>query len=265
MSPVWNLVTGVHAGALAELAELVTYGLEALDMGTSEPLVVLGAHTAPEAVPAGAIVYNTEHPSSPWMGKLYLDLLKRHETWSYYEGGPGTFVPIGYMPQMTRIPKPLVQDVDVLFYGSLNERRSRILMRLIATGLKVVALPVGTYGAKRDEWIAKSKVVLSVHYYLPAVLEIVRLSYLWQNRKCVVAEGAGMRTREWVENGGFAYEDLVEACVEFANDADMRSIAEDSCFKMATTVSETSILREVLRPKIERAGYRSFPHVPRMM
>ena len=37
----------------------------------------------------------------------------------------------------------------------------------------------GVYGAERDAWIVRSKVVLNIHYYMPASLEAPRLGYLW--------------------------------------------------------------------------------------
>ncbi len=198
--PVYQ-VPHPHQGALSELAEVVGYGFEALRL-PYEPVVVLGAHTLQGKllmVPGwsmgkldpkitSCILYNTEHPSSPFMTATYKRLLAAHRVWSYHPDGPGRFVPIGYMPQMTRIPKPAVQDIDVLFYGSMNYRRANILGKLEARGLDVRLLPVGTYGAERDGWTARSKVVLNVHYYTPGIAEDVRLSYLWANRKCVVTE-----------------------------------------------------------------------------
>jgi hypothetical protein len=128
----------------------------------------------------------------------------------------------------------------VLFYGSLNERRTRKLHDLLDAGLKVKVLPLGTYGAERDECIANSKVVLNVHYYTPGIMEIVRLSYLWANRKCVVTEAT-------YKTAGFHYDDLVDACVEFVKDEGMRVEAEDRCFRVVRRLREDDILREVLR------------------
>jgi hypothetical protein len=46
----------------------------------------------------------------------------------------------------------------------------------------------GAYGAGRDALVARSKIVLSMHYYEPAAFEIVRVAYLLANAKAVVAE-----------------------------------------------------------------------------
>jgi hypothetical protein len=207
---------------------------------------VLGAHTLQGELPplldgpTEIIIYNTEHPSSPFMTPQYKSLLEEYPVWSYYPDGPGKYVPIGYMPQMSRIPKPQLQPVDVLFYGSMNERRLRILNKLVIRGLYVKVLRLGTYGAERDKCIAGSKVVLNVHYYTPGIMEMVRLSYLWANRKCVVTEAT-------YKTAGFHYDDLVDACVEFVKDEGMRVEAEDRCFRVVRRLREDDILREVLR------------------
>jgi hypothetical protein len=159
--------------------------------------------------------------------------------WDYIDRGIGQYVPIGYMPQMTRIPKPAEQPIDVLFYGSMNNRRLKIIQGLKAAGLNVKAV-FGLYGAERDEVIAASKVVLNVHYYTPAVMEIVRLSYLWANSKCVVTECTE-------DSAGFHYDELVDACVEFVKDDAMRAEAEDRCFRIAKLLHEDDILAEALR------------------
>jgi hypothetical protein len=243
--PIYQ-VPGPHQGALAELAEVVRYGLAALKL-KHEPMIVLGAHTLqgdPLSTlldgPTEIIIYNTEHPSSPFMTPQYKRLLEEYPVWSYHPDGPGKFVPIGYMPQMTRIPKPQLQPVDVLFYGSLNERRTRKLHDLLDAGLKVKVLRLGTYGAERDEWIANSKIVLNVHYYTPGIMEIVRLSYLWANRKCVVTESTD-------KTAGFHYDDLVDACVEFVKDESMRVQAEDRCFRVVKRLTMDVILKAALR------------------
>lgn len=79
--------------------------------------------------------------------------------------------------------------IDVLFYGALNKRRRQVLDAIQQVGLKLVLLP-GMYGAERDYMIARSRLILNVHFYSPATLEIPRLGYLWGNCKCIVSERA---------------------------------------------------------------------------
>ncbi len=97
------------------------------------------------------------------------------------------FLPIGYQKELQRIDPAPEQDVDVLFYGSINERRRKILEEIEGRGLRVKCLR-GVYGKARDEWIARSKVILNHHFYESQIFEIVRVSYLLINAKTVVAE-----------------------------------------------------------------------------
>ena len=166
--------------------------------------MLLGAHllTANDAalVPSSAVIYNLEQVqlSSGWCSPDYLGLLKRCQVWDYAKRNiaslgklalarPAVHVPIGYVPQLTRIPRNPVQDIDVLFYGSVNERRARVLDQLRSRGINTQAV-FGVYGAARDSLIARAKVVLNLHFYEASIFEIVRVSYLLANRKAVVAE-----------------------------------------------------------------------------
>jgi hypothetical protein len=91
-------------------------------------------------------------------------------------------VPLGYVPELSRIKASQAQDIDVLFYGSLNERRTAILNALKNAGLKVHTV-FGVYGEQRDESIARCKVVLNIHFYETRVFEFVRIAYLLANSK----------------------------------------------------------------------------------
>jgi hypothetical protein len=233
-----------HAGALAELAETVRYGLEALAL-PDEPTVVLGAHLDPGAVPDHCIVYNTEALSADWCTHAYWKALHKHgiTVWDYalpnLTFSKARFVPVGYMPQLTRIPKADPQDIDVLFYGSMNKRRADVLGELRQRGLHVEAL-FGIYGAQRDAYIARSKVVLNMHYYEDAPFEIVRVSYLWANRKCVVSEVGGN------SSFGVDYDRLVPLCVELVNNDHHREQDELNGYGYFSQISEIDILREAL-------------------
>ena len=83
-------------------------------------------------------------------------------------------MPIGYAPQLTRIA-PAAEDVDVLFVGSLNDRRRTVLDALEAKGAKVERV-FGVYGPERDGWLARAKICLNLHFYEARVFEVVRVS-----------------------------------------------------------------------------------------
>jgi hypothetical protein len=233
-----------HAEGFREVAETVAGGLGALGHDAvvvagpppaGRRAIVLGANLLgrhPVELPADAILYNLEQvePGSPWFGSEQLDLFRRHRVWDYSArnaarlaalGVPApVVVPIGYVPEMTRIAAG-AEDIDVLFYGSMNPRRSAIVRRLRADGLRVEAA-FGVYGAARDALIARAKVVLNVHFYEAKVFEVVRVSYLLANRKAVVSE----RGADPDEEAPFApalrfarYDELARECRELVTSA----------------------------------------------
>jgi 2-polyprenyl-3-methyl-5-hydroxy-6-metoxy-1,4-benzoquinol methylase len=106
-------------------------------------------------------------------------------------------VPLGYVPELSQIKASQAQDIDVLFYGSLNERRTAILIALKNAGLKVHTV-FGVYGKQRDEVIARCKVVLNIHFYETRVFEFVRIAYLLANSKAGVSECSSENEMEQV-------------------------------------------------------------------
>jgi hypothetical protein len=148
----------------------------------------------------GTIVYNLEQidESSSWCSPTYLRMLQSCQVWDYSAPNIASLtrlgvtvkvrhVPVGYVPELTRIAAGPAEDIDVLFYGSMNERRNNVISQLRQAGLNAHTV-FGMYGPARDALIARSKVVLNMHYYEANIFELVRVSYLLANRKAVVAE-----------------------------------------------------------------------------
>jgi hypothetical protein len=241
-----------HAAAFQEVAEALHHGLRALGhdstLGTDLDVrgrqhVLLGANLlglAGRRPPEGAILYNLEQvqEGSPWFDGGLLDLYRRHRLWDYSRlnadalvrlGVPRpALVPVGWVPELERIP-PAEEDVDVLFYGSVNERRRDLLVELERRGARVHAA-CGVYGAERDRLVARSRIVLNVHFYEARVFEIVRVSYLLANGRVVVSErGADPEEERPFESGvAFApYQALADRCLELlARPDERRRIAE---------------------------------------
>jgi hypothetical protein len=108
----------------------------------------------------------------------------------------------------------------VLFYGSLSERRKAAILALKDAGLKVAAA-FNAYGAERDAYIARAKVVLNLHYWEGNPFEALRVSYLLNNRACVVSEESDDPVFEDFRAGLAAapYAGLVETCRRLVGDA----------------------------------------------
>jgi tetratricopeptide (TPR) repeat protein len=247
----------VHVRALRELAESLHFGLIALGRVSQMAShaqdqrihIVLGAHllSAHEVpIPSDAILYNTEQveQSKTWMTSRYLELLRSHTVWDYSRANVAALrrlgvddiqhVPVGYVAQLTRI-EAAPEDVDVVFVGSINDRRARILHELAQRGFSVKAL-CGVYGAERDAWLARGRIILNTHFYDGSPFEIVRVSYLLANTRFVVSESTPGDADELDLAQGVAlapYERLVETCSRYLErPEERRRIAEAGLERM---------------------------------
>lgn len=238
-----------HSGAFTELAEAIAYGLEDLghtvhftenNMLDGARNIIIGCHLAePQSafhVPADTIVVNTEQihiDEQDWNEKIYF-WTSRFETWDYSERNIAKLhrlgikhakhLQIGFHPKLHRIPADVEQDIDVLFYGTLGERRVAVLNELIARGLNVHVVN-SLYGAERDALIARSKVVLNLHHYASHIFETVRVFYLMSNAKAVVGEVSPTTSIDPAYVGGFlsaSYDDLADACAGLVRDTERR-------------------------------------------
>jgi len=262
----------LHTEAFRELAETLQIGFESLGHTSQirenelEPgwtHVILGAHLLPpdrmHAVPPGSVIYNLEQLGGAELRPEYYELACRHHIWDYDLRNIAKWkamgcscapvhVPIGYVPELTRIPASPRPDIDVLFYGSVNERRARILNALKSAGIKV-HIVFGVYGAERDQLIARSKIVLNVHFYESKVFEIVRVSYLLANAKAVVTECAPQtELEEGLRDGLLAvpYDSLLEGCQRLLRNGEERQELETRGFEWFSQRKEKDILSNAL-------------------
>ena len=260
-----------HSQAFAELEEALHYGFQTLGLTVSRATnrfeanstnLILGWHLlAPSQIPAGSILYNLEQLDSVNRSLIarLADLSRVHHLWDYsrrnieslHAAGverPICHVPIGTAPGLHRISPAPQQDIDVLFYGSINPRRAAILHSLKASGIAVHSV-FGVYGSERDALIARAKVVLNLHYYDSSVLEMVRLSYLWTNRKAVVAECHSDTEidSDLLDAACFVpYEELVAATRELVSSPDRRQQLESAGQTAMAGRDQAAILRCVL-------------------
>ena len=231
----------IHARAFDEVAEVMRAGLlelgHACERSSGRLLgdsvnIVFGAHLLPPSLslPANSILFNLEQivPGAMWVTPRYLELLRTHRVWDYSlrniaalrEAGVANtaHVPVGYAPVLERIV-PQSENIDVLFYGAYCERRTALVQRFGDRGWRA-RYAFGTYGGERDELIARSKVVLNVHFYEQARLEVARCFYLLANGRFILSEESP-DTEETGFAGGIAfarYEGLEEACRRYLED-----------------------------------------------
>lgn len=222
--------------------------------------VVLGAQmiTQWDKIPPDTIIFNFEQLGAPsqHITDEYLRRLGCYTVWDYSRRnidwmrahGLQTDVPlvrIGHAPGLVRVPTAVEQDIDVLFYGAVNERRYRILEAIKAAGLRVV-LVTNMFGAERDRVIARSKVVLNMHYYDNKIFEIARVGFLLANGKAVVTE-AGLDTE--IEGSlrpamaAVPYDGLVDACRLLVADPEYRHALEGCARQIFHARSQADFLR----------------------
>ena len=260
----------IHSQAFDEVALAFNAAFRALGLESdivrdsarlSDVTIVLGCNLL-SAVPVPAdkrlVLFNLEQitPNSPWLTEAYLALLRRYPVWDYSEGNIAELARmgiraehcgIGYMPELTRIA-PAPEDIDVLFVGSVNERRIAVLKQLAGQGVNVEAR-FNVYGAERDAFLARSKIILNVHFYESRLFEIVRVSYLLANRKCVVSEtGADTTFEKRFEPGvAFApYDKLAATCVQLLQNSAARQETAEAGLERMKALPQTEYLRRAL-------------------
>jgi hypothetical protein len=261
-----------HSGAFAEVAIGLQGGFR--ELGIHAPVVtarerisgkaiVLGANLLPRMPgvkpPGKSILYNLEQitPGSEWLTTDYLKLLRRHRVWDYSRYNIGQLeklgirdivhCPIGYSDRLSRIEPAPEKDIDVLFYGSVNERRLQVLEQLVRAGLRVETL-FGVYGAQRDAVIARSRIVLNIHYYPAKIFEIARISYLLANRVCVVSETSPADSAlESVQDGiaQAAYECLSGKCLDLIASGAWQSVARQG-YEVFAGIRQSDHLKDAL-------------------
>ncbi|MDE2437529.1 MAG: methyltransferase domain-containing protein, partial [Sphingomonadales bacterium] len=261
-----------HSEAFRETAETLYFGLRrcGVDVTWSDtPFtadrvpIVFGANLASDVseLPAHAVIFNLEQVEngSAWMREPYFTLLKTHEVWDYSKRNIEMLramgisnvrhLALGHVPEIERIPSA-PRDIDVLFYGSMNPRRQRIIDELRAAGLAVTAV-FGIYGAERDALIARSRIVLNVHFYDSKIFEIVRVSYLLANGACVVSEaGNDAMEQDYADVVAFApYDGLVARCRELLADPQARAALADRGRELMRSLPQEAFLALLLNSR----------------
>jgi hypothetical protein len=155
-----------------------------------------------DTFPENTIFFNMErYAGQSLAGTAAEYVARKYWIWDYAQGNvdawnalqprrPAFYAQTAYAPNLEKVPTSVEQDIDVLYYGNITPDRSESLHKIAAlrrdlTGLSVMTL-CNVWGKQRDEFIARSKVV--VNFSRGNIFEVVRVSYLMANRKAVVCD-----------------------------------------------------------------------------
>jgi hypothetical protein len=155
-------------------------------------------------------------------------------------------VPMGYHRDLEIVPRGLSKDIDVLFYGSVNERRKSLLEKLAQRC--TVHFAAGAFGQERDQLIARSRIVLNLHYYQTSIMEAVRISYLLNNGSFVISESSADDAFPPVDLVTADYDEIVETCREYLDRPErIPSIAKENYRQFKQKQAMKDILAEVVK------------------
>ncbi len=153
-----NIIFGAHLGFEATLKERYTcvfFNLEQLGEG--------GARVSQD--------YMTLLRSS-----AVIDYDERNLAAYGCKPGDVPVVSFQYAPYLATTPALPLADrpIDLLFFGSINERRKAIFSRIEACGWSVSTFDHPLYGQERDEFIRQAKAVFNCHFYESSRFEQAR-------------------------------------------------------------------------------------------
>jgi SAM-dependent methyltransferase len=167
-----NFVFGAHLGfdpALRQRYSCVFVNLEQLGQGgakVSPAYLQLLSTSAVVDYDASNLAAYTQHPDDvPIVPLMFAPYLK-----------PAQSLPLAERP------------IDLLFIGSMNERRRALLDRIEAQGITVSLFDGPLYGPERDQYIMQAKAVFNAHFYESARFEQARVSHCLSLGTPVISE-----------------------------------------------------------------------------
>ncbi len=157
-----------------------------------------------DELPANSILFNLEQYSTIDLRGRYVPTVaaERFQIWDYSLANiprwqelnpkyPPYYARVSYSPTLSRIPYRQNEDIDIVYIGSLDPRRSRSLIASCDSMNRNSLVSLSSvWGAQRDEFISRAKLLLNISNGDSQfnIFEIVRVSYYLANKKAVVCE-----------------------------------------------------------------------------
>lgn len=221
-----------------------------------KPSIIIGAHLLDKPTELAdlkkATIYNFEQisPESHWitkdyfkalLSKPYLDysITNINNAFAIDKTIKAKHLPFAYESPMdyTYVARDVFRvvpkDIDILFYGSMNDRRLKVIQELADKHGINAKYVFGIYGDELSKMIHRSKIVLNMHYYESSIFEAVRVLPLLASRVPVVSEtSVDDEQYAYLENGlvRVPYAELADACKALLADAEKRQqVADAGC------------------------------------
>ena len=168
--------------------------------------LILGLHALPdESLPEHFIAYQLEQlPHSSLANEAYLAKLKRAtRIWDYSQANilwllerhiKAVYCPIGYSRclefERTLVDDSVTQANKIVFYGSLNTRRNKMIETLRMNSIPIEIYKNTCWGKDRIKLLSEAAMVINWHYFDDGLMELSRLAPLLSNRILVISEKA---------------------------------------------------------------------------
>lgn len=170
-------------------------------------------------LPERFISYQTEQSGTHWFSDKYRERLSKSiAVWEYCAANKSEYdhKNISIVTPGVEIQPKAKKDIDLLFYGAINERRKQALRGL---NCKVVN---NVMGNAMQSLLARTKTVLNVHYYEPNVFEMFRANECLSHHCNFISEHSlhGVKPYKDIVKFGELHElkELIESVGEFNHD-----------------------------------------------
>ena len=218
-----------------------------------------------DSYPENTIFINFERLAGGYSLEMEKIVGQRFQVWDYSDANmsiwksiatkfPVYFAKIAYAPILEKVPSNVIQDIDFLFYGSLTPERREVIskitkMRNDLSHLSVVTL-ISIYGKQRDEFIARSKVVLNISHQVN--FEIVRVSYLLANKKPVLCytDNKMLQVEEDLKDNCLKFVDannVYDECELLISDQIYRDTYAEKCYQIFKNRDVMQVIKDFFK------------------
>jgi len=162
-------------------------------------------------------------------------------------GVPARLLPVGYHERLELVEPRAGRDIDLLFSGSVNERRADVLRGIeAATGVAVRAM-FGVYGPAKNAMLGRAKIHLHIHHGERRAFQQPRIAHLLNNRCFVIGEESEDDPYPEVDLVSVPRQQLPEACTYYlARPEERHRLAERSYRQFREHYPVTELMRRLL-------------------